>query len=539
MKIICNKLYKLFFVFMLTVFVQAGAMLAPCYDVVFPAVLSLQYIIKKFRLNCCKNDLERVCKCIIYGYTDDFSKEDINKKYDFLATGNSFSKFTPLHYACFTGDFELVKKLISLGADKEAAVDGCDNCYLGVRPIHIAVRRGKKKIIRLLLKEGVDIKTLDGHARGLMLIAAMKKEPEIIISLLRAIARQDDVIGTMGRGALQIAASRGNLGVVKGLLEAGICEGKDEAMRIAARKGYSGIVKLFLEVGTDITGFLNRDAGGVFWLSEQIRKINPQGRSLGKTLRLSVRHEDILRLLVLAKECDDIFSSVDSRLDLSLADKIISKIDFIMRKCTELNGGQALTIVDGVAWNEAQNHFALVLSRMLSKAIEAEDFWLVKYIMESGFTHRIDIFSTQIIICIAKAIKEKDIKPFNGSMFKKIFDSTFNIAQVSQSQSKGAFDFMLRALGLKNSLDIHRQLEGKNFILQMFGLKNGFDTFGRFAGTKFILDEWKDCAKFVKKVATVKSICVKNNFDEDEKMQDLLGSRLNDNLLSDCEVIVS
>lgn len=85
---------------------------------------------------------------------------------------------TPLHYACMTGSLEMVKLLISKGADVDA-----EN-YVKETPLLQAVYNGNSEIVEILLKNGADVEVRTENDRTALMIAATNgnlKNVELLI----------------------------------------------------------------------------------------------------------------------------------------------------------------------------------------------------------------------------------------------------------------------------------------------------------------------------------------------------------------------
>ena len=89
-------------------------------------------------LNACKNGQKGVVEAFIKKGGLDFNKRD--------SLGN-----TALFYACMKGNKDIVKLLLSNGADSSLANNN------SMLPLHAVSKSGNKEIISLLLNEGSDI----------------------------------------------------------------------------------------------------------------------------------------------------------------------------------------------------------------------------------------------------------------------------------------------------------------------------------------------------------------------------------------------
>jgi ankyrin repeat protein len=127
--------------------------------------------------------------------------------------------WTSLHYACSSHNPDIVRLLLSAGANAESKVPG-DN----KRPIHIAAAYGSTGIVDVLYQKGVSISACDGE----------------------------------NNRPLSIACQHGHLDVVKKLLEYGepltmpVTFGEDSPLGIAAGAGHLDIVELLVSKGASL-----------------------------------------------------------------------------------------------------------------------------------------------------------------------------------------------------------------------------------------------------------------------------------------------
>ncbi|TVY15249.1 putative ankyrin repeat protein [Lachnellula arida] len=143
-------------------------------------------------------------------------------------------KSFPLDAAIFRGDLELAEYLLSVGAD----VNPGDRGYLGM-----AVTTGQTNLLRLLLDHGADVHgVFDSSTPGHLFW------PYDVSECPR-------IVGT----ALQVAAARGYIEMVKFLLQAGSAinepahgECGKTALYAAVDAGFSNIVELLLQMGATV-----------------------------------------------------------------------------------------------------------------------------------------------------------------------------------------------------------------------------------------------------------------------------------------------
>jgi ankyrin repeat protein len=122
---------------------------------------------------------------------------------------------TALHFAVQANDGELVRLLISAGANVRAA-----NRY-GLRPITIAATNGSEPVIAQLLDAGADPNTVTDGGEPVVMTAARTGN---VAALKRLIAAGADVNARerwLGETALMWAAAENHAGAVRALVEAG------------------------------------------------------------------------------------------------------------------------------------------------------------------------------------------------------------------------------------------------------------------------------------------------------------------------------
>ena len=95
---------------------------------------------------------------------------------DFLCTDENGS--TPLHWACYSGAYEVVNYLLKLKADINARDKE------NITPLYLAAANNKENIVRLLLMHGVDT-NLRNNKNELPIDIAMKKHFINIVDILK------------------------------------------------------------------------------------------------------------------------------------------------------------------------------------------------------------------------------------------------------------------------------------------------------------------------------------------------------------------
>jgi len=86
----------------------------------------------------------------------------------------------PLHYAAFSGADEVVRYLLSRGANKNVLAP---NAYT---PLMLAVRNGHANVVRTLLRENADVNQRGMKGETALDIARERKESELVELLTRA-----------------------------------------------------------------------------------------------------------------------------------------------------------------------------------------------------------------------------------------------------------------------------------------------------------------------------------------------------------------
>ncbi|UCF04055.1 MAG: ankyrin repeat domain-containing protein [bacterium] len=125
-----------------------------------------------------------------------------------LATYVGGEKETPLHYAAYLGDMDLIKLLVELGADINARNDFNQN------PMLYAAYEGKLGACEYLLEKGSDFDYQDTRGNTPLLFAARQNHPEVVKLLIEKGATVE-VKGNNGATPLYHAAARGNFEILK------------------------------------------------------------------------------------------------------------------------------------------------------------------------------------------------------------------------------------------------------------------------------------------------------------------------------------
>ncbi|KAJ5345860.1 ankyrin repeats (3 copies) domain-containing protein [Penicillium brevicompactum] len=132
----------------------------------------VKYLITRHTVNDRnKNGLTPLHFAAMYGHTE---VADLLKDAELEAKVRYFG-WTPLHCACDYGDEDMVRSLISRGADVNAEDD-----IVRWRPLHFASMNGHKLIVGLLLAEGADAAPRDTHGWTPWGFARINEQKELL-----------------------------------------------------------------------------------------------------------------------------------------------------------------------------------------------------------------------------------------------------------------------------------------------------------------------------------------------------------------------
>lgn len=110
---------------------------------------------------------------------------------DKLAATTRFDGFSPLHIAVMTEQPDLVKKLLSLGADINAMNSSHASRYRQQTAIFVAAEEGRYEMVKLLLDQGADPNVQEYNQRTPLHIAIKRKHYAIAIMLALRGAKHD------------------------------------------------------------------------------------------------------------------------------------------------------------------------------------------------------------------------------------------------------------------------------------------------------------------------------------------------------------
>ncbi|XP_064650323.1 serine/threonine-protein phosphatase 6 regulatory ankyrin repeat subunit A-like [Lineus longissimus] len=183
-----------------------------------------------------------------------YSKEDVAKfgsyfrMYQFPVP---LSTSVDLINACERGDVAQVLALLVRGADINA------RCLRYTRkPIHVAVEKGHKKVVELLIKQGAlkDVCNLDGSTP--LLIACQTADAGIVEMLVEQNARVN-AMNKFNDRPIHLICNSGRLqGFVEKFIKRGaevnVPDRSDSPLHISARRGYSGAADVLLKHGAKV-----------------------------------------------------------------------------------------------------------------------------------------------------------------------------------------------------------------------------------------------------------------------------------------------
>uniref|UniRef100_A0AC34FRC9 Uncharacterized protein n=1 Tax=Panagrolaimus sp. ES5 TaxID=591445 RepID=A0AC34FRC9_9BILA len=127
---------------------------------------------------------------------------------------------TPLHYACMSGNFDLVKKLIGLKANVNAQQD-----ITLMTPLHFACQYEEEEIIKFLLRNGSNANLTDENGNTpLHFVVRCSDNVEIVKAIIKAIEKDKKeaficVKNSNGIDAMRLAVEHNRLEIAEFLLK--------------------------------------------------------------------------------------------------------------------------------------------------------------------------------------------------------------------------------------------------------------------------------------------------------------------------------
>ncbi|KAJ8674380.1 hypothetical protein QAD02_005642 [Eretmocerus hayati] len=165
---------------------------------------------------CLKDDHDRLPLHVAIMYGRLASVQILMPYYKHDINACLFENGSLLHLASEVGFLEIVKYLVSLGADINVE-DSLD-----LKPIHHAAQKAHKDVVEYFVNQGMGINVCNSMNQTLLFYAKDKNHQELVEYLL---ANGIDIHSTdsMGVTALHMAVSQGNEELIKLLLEKGAC----------------------------------------------------------------------------------------------------------------------------------------------------------------------------------------------------------------------------------------------------------------------------------------------------------------------------
>lgn len=192
--------------------------------------------------------------------------------------------YTPLQWAAYHGNTDLIRLLLAAGADTERRDFNGDRALLwaaragqaesirvlvaagspvnaagdpyGLSPLHLAARGASPEAIAVLIGAGADVDAVDQSNSTALYEAVLTQQPRSVRLLLAARADPDIADDILNDTPLHLAAERQDVSIVRMLLEAGAqpigwnSDGSDP-LHLAAWRGLPENVAALIEGGAD------------------------------------------------------------------------------------------------------------------------------------------------------------------------------------------------------------------------------------------------------------------------------------------------
>jgi ankyrin repeat protein len=163
---------------------------------------------------------------------------------------------TPLHLAAMNSKFAVVELLVRKRCPLET------RCTAGLNALHYACRADSTEIVRLLLTSGADIETDTGTTQQRPIHVSAKEGSVGLIKLLCEKGASLEVRDAEGDRALCVAARNGHVAAVQTLLDFGsplqlrfgIRSHEDSPLCLAAKGGYLSVVVVLIRYGASVLG---------------------------------------------------------------------------------------------------------------------------------------------------------------------------------------------------------------------------------------------------------------------------------------------
>ena len=200
--------------------------------------------------------------------------------------------------ALMAGDTAAARKLIEQHGDVNAAQPD------GATPLHWAVYRSDKEMVDLLLRAGANPKAANREGSTPLWLASINGDAAIIETLLKAGADANEHL-PLGRTPIMAAARTGNVDAIKVLIDHGADVNAKETLRgttplmWAADEGHAPAIQLLIQHGADIkarSDMVERGRGPALGKSNDPRRaVAAQGAALAAGKALDLRDLSNLR----------------------------------------------------------------------------------------------------------------------------------------------------------------------------------------------------------------------------------------------------
>ena len=157
---------------------------------------------------------------------------------------------TPLHYAVFNGNVQIIPLLITNGADPGAKRES------GYTPLHDAALGDSTDAIEQLLLAGADKEATVVPSKSTPLLSAVRSGKLACVTILLQNGVNVKASDSMGKTSIHLAASQGQLEMVKALLDHGADpdardDHQETSLTGASAKGQLEVVKTLLHHGAN------------------------------------------------------------------------------------------------------------------------------------------------------------------------------------------------------------------------------------------------------------------------------------------------
>jgi len=182
--------------------------------------------------------------------------------------------YTPLITASINGHFDIVKGLLNAGADPNLPQIGILGKGVIRTPLIVAAQKGHYDITAVLLEAGADPNLTDHKNQSALMWAASNNHPDIVDLLLKSKANLDIKESEYGQNALMIAVLKQHKNIVKLLLEHGAdpnthTKGGSNYLSEAVLTNNIVIVRELLEAGADVNIKNNAGTTPLMWASSK------------------------------------------------------------------------------------------------------------------------------------------------------------------------------------------------------------------------------------------------------------------------------